>query len=611
MIATRWRFARNFLRQHNSGWYCRTKPIPGGCKDPARTRPGMGLGGLNIGVVLVGILPLLIYPAVQAAELAARLDRNTLVQGETVTLVIQSNDTQQNLDGDLGVLADDFNVLDRRTETQMSIVNGQQSAVMRLILTLEPRRSGQLVIPPLQFDGSSTPALQLTVNPAPPPEPGEAPAVFIEVEVEPSDGPYYVHAQVRLTVRVFYQQNLTEAAITPPEPSPASVRLLDEVPFQADRGGNLYRVLERHYAVFPERSGVLVIPGMKLSGRLVARRSDNLWQPAVKGRRIEVQSDPVELQIQPRPAGFAGSSWLPARALQLSQNVSAGTGLSVGEPVTRTVIIDAVGLEENMLAEPVWPDLPGARIYPDRPQGITRDDGQWMLGHKEFRYAIVPEREGELVLPELRLHWWDTVNDRQVVAVLPEQRLQVSPSSAVPAATPPPAAAPEAPRPAGSTASAAQTTTAWDYWVWLTALFAGLWLVTLALYLRQQPLAKASPLNDSMTENETALLEDFDRTCTSGSPGEARRALSRWLRTHGPAEAGGSLLRFAYSVTQPELRQALLSLDASGFEPSATGVYDGRALAVAFSAWRKGWQRERRRQAPALTDLYAPARSPR
>ena len=567
--------------------------------------------GLNIGFVLATILTLLIDPAAQAAELAARLDRNTLVQGETVTLVIQSNDTQQNLDGDLAVLAEDFNVLDRRTETQMSIVNGQQSAVMRLILTLEPRRSGPLVIPPLQFGGSSTPALQLTVNPAPPAEPGEAPAVFIEVEVEPSDGPYYVHAQLRLTVRVYYQQNLTEAAITPPEPSSASVRLLNEVPFQADRGGNLYRVLERYYAVFPERSGPLLIPGMKLSGRLVARRSDNLWQPAVRGRRIEVQSDPVELQILPRPAGFSGASWLPARELQLSQNVSAGTGLTVGEPVTRTVIIDAVGLEENMLAEPVWPELPGARIYPDRPQGITRDDGQWMLGHKEFRYAIVPEHAGELVLPELRLHWWDTVNDRQVMAVLPEQRLQVSPSAAVPTAAPPSGAAPEALQPAGATAGATQTTTTWDYWVWLTALFAGLWLVTLALYLRRLPLTRAPLVNDFAAQNETALLEDFDRACSSGSPGEARRALSRWLRIYGPAEAGGSLLRFAYSVTQPGLRQALLSLDASGFEPSVSGVFDGRELAAAFSGWRSSEQRERHREARALTDLYAPARSPR
>ena len=61
----------------------------------------------------------------------------------------------------------------------------------------------------------------------------------------PEKGPYYVHAQLGLVVRVFYQQNLTEAAISQPEPSPASVRLLQETPYQAERGGERYRVLER------------------------------------------------------------------------------------------------------------------------------------------------------------------------------------------------------------------------------------------------------------------------------------------------------------------------------------------------------------------------------
>ena len=60
-----------------------------------------------------------------------------------------------------------------------------------------------------------------------------------------------MHAQLSLTVRVFYQQNLTEAAISPPEPAPASVRLMQETPYQAERGGERYRVLERNYAVFP------------------------------------------------------------------------------------------------------------------------------------------------------------------------------------------------------------------------------------------------------------------------------------------------------------------------------------------------------------------------
>ena len=70
---------------------------------------------------------------------------------------------------------------------------------------------------------------------------------------------------------------------------------------------------------------------------------------------------------------------MPARRVTLSQQISDADSLQVGEPVTRTVILDAVGLEENMIGEPVWPEVENARIYPDQPQGISRDDGQWVL----------------------------------------------------------------------------------------------------------------------------------------------------------------------------------------------------------------------------------------
>lgn len=557
----------------------------------------------RIGAVLA--VALLLSSGLAAAEITATLDRDRIVAGETVTLVIQTTDPQQSLDTDLGALEPDFAVLDRRSETQMSIVGGRQSAVMRLLLTLEPRRSGTLTVPSLRFGGASTPQLTLEVVAAPEPVAGELPPVFIDVELDPAEGPHYVHAQLRLTVRVHYLPNLTEAAITPPEPTPAVVRLLDEVPFQADRGGTRYRVLERHYAVFPERSGPLTIPAMRLTGRLVERRADQLWQPAVRGRRIEAVSEPLELDIRSRPSGYAATAWQPARLLEASQNVSAGDTLMVGEPVTRTVIIDAVGLEENMIPAPAWPELPGTRIYPDQPQGITRDDGKWVLGHKEFRYAIVPENPGELVLPELRVPWWDTVNDRPAEAVVPEVRLAV-----LPAALPSPGGV-TAPIDAvasrlAATAAGTAPSGATNYWAYLAALFAALWLVTLALHLRRPWAATRAGVSGAppVPAGERAVLEQLKAACMAADAAAARQALARWLRNFAPPPHHGSLRALAAEVADAALRDALLGLDAAGFEPHRTVAWDGRGLWQRFSAWHAGIRRGQRGPAD-ITDLYA------
>ncbi len=539
------------------------------------------------------------------ADVTATLDRNSIVKGETITLVLQTNDPQQTLDPNLDALQADFILLDQRSETQMSIVNGRQSAVMRLLVTLEPKHEGELEIPALHMGGQSTQALKVQVDAAPELPEGEMPPVFIELEIDPRDGPYYVHAQLRLTVRVFYLANLTEAAITPPEPANAAVRLLDEVPFQAERGDQRYRVLERHYAVFPERSGPLQIPAMTLTGRLVERRSDRLWQPSVRGRRIEAASEPVELDILQRPASFTGDHWLPARKLQAAQNISASDTPTVGEPVTRTIILDAVGLEENMLIEPTQAEIKGARIYPDQPQGITRDDGRWVLGHKEFRYAVVPEEAGELVLPELQLQWWDTVNNRQQTATLPEQRLTISPSAL------------QIPEPVTAVASDAsqqnlQGIPAMDgqgvkgIWRILTAVFAALWLITLFLLLRRRqtgPRVISAAEQINLAEKE--LLKEFQRGCEQADAGKARLALSRWLKRFGPPGLRGSVVEFARELYDPVLAARLRELDAVGFQADGSSHWDAAGTWAAFKSWQQAEQKKDHSSHASVTDLYA------
>lgn len=546
------------------------------------------------------------------AAVRAELDRNSITEGETVMLTILTDDPRQNLDADFSALEKDFRILDRRSETQLSIVDGKQTAVVRLLLTLEPKGAGEALIPPLTFGKEKTAALAVNVDPAPELEPGSQPPVFIEVELVPASGPYYVHAQLGLVVRVFYQQNLTEAAISQPEPQPAVVRLMQETPYQAERGGERYRVLERNYAVFPERSGELVIPPMQLTGRLVERRTSSVWQPAARGRRVQVQSEQLVLDIEPKPASFAGSEWQPARDYRLTQQISSGDTLRVGEPVTRTVIIDAVGLEENMIVEPKWPDVGDARIYPDQPQGITRDDGHWVLGHKEFRYAVVPEREGELVLPELKVQWWDTKSNTARTAVLEAQRIRVQPSSLVPGPAPATAVvAPGAGPPGLSTVFAAGGEA--SYWRWLTLLFAVLWLLTLAgaLILRNRTGDSSGRAASSRLEpeKESRLLASVESACRAGDRRGARGAVLRWIQEFGPLEGHASLLEFGDVSGDSELKGSLLALDSEGFRPESDSAgetaWDGPGFWALFDAWRKQWATAGNGRQASVIDLYA------
>lgn len=535
----------------------------------------------------LGLVLLMAFSAAQAAAVSAKLDRSSAVVGETVTLVLQTNDTNQSLDTDLSVLQKDFDVLNQRSETQMSFVNGRQTASVRVVITLEPKHAGNLLIPALQFPGVRSAPTYLKVSEAPALAPGDVEPVFIEVTVQPGSGPYYVLSQISLLVRIFYQTNLTEAAINPPAPEQASVRLLDEVPYQSDRNGKRYRVLERRYAIFPERSGTLVIPPMQLSGRLIEKPSDRLWQPQVRGRRIRVESEPLSLEIKPRPAGFTGDFWLPARRITLSQQISDNDKLHVGEPVTRTVILDAMGLEENMLEEPSWPEVPSVRIYPDQPQGISRDDGEWVLGHKEFRYAIVPEVAGELVLPEIRLDWWDTVANRQRTAVLPEHRVNVLPSELGQSVIAPPPATVMPEVPVGAPGSAQLSSGNALLWKSTTGIFALLWLLTLFFYFRRTPVVVAlNGRNGTVSLDENELLKQIQKACQTGDASLARKDFSQWIRNHAPQAMRGSMRDFGAACGEPDLQAAIAELDASGFAGDDSGIWKGDALWAAIKRWQ-------------------------
>ena len=551
-------------------------------------------------------LALLLFASVPAwAAVELQVDRDRVMVGETVTLTFVTDNSRQSLETDFSVLESDFEILDQRSESQLSIVNGRQTAVVRLLLTVEPRHDGDIQIPSFQFGNERTSPVLLRVDPAPELAPGELPPVFIETELSPGEGPYYVHAQFGLVVRVFYQQNLTEAAISQPEPSPASVRLLQETPYQAERGGERYRVLERYYAIFPERSGELRIPAMELSGRLVERRSSGIWQPTVRGRRVRAQSEELTLQVEQRPAGFTGRDWQPARELSVSQQISSADALRVGEPVTRTVLVDAVGLEENMIVEPAWPEIENARIYPDQPQGISRDDGRWVLGHKEFRYAVVPEKEGELVLPELRIDWWDTKNNEQRTAVVPPHTLFVQPSVLVP----PSETAMTEPVPAPAEQAGPATEGVGHFWKWLAVSFAGLWVLTLALAawlaIRIKDANGTTPSKRQADEDEAVLLRSLKRACEQGAREPSRRCLRRWLAEYGPT-GEASLLEFAAITGDEALSKGLYALDADGFRPDGEEAWNGKAFWVLLDAWRKDRARKAGHERPALTDLYAP-----
>ena len=97
------------------------------------------------------------------AAVTASLDRDEVASGESVQLVLQ-RDGRGGGEPDLGPLKKDFDVLDSSSNTSIQFVNGHLSAQRELRLTLAPKHTGTLQVPPLTWDGEQSNPIDLTVS---------------------------------------------------------------------------------------------------------------------------------------------------------------------------------------------------------------------------------------------------------------------------------------------------------------------------------------------------------------------------------------------------------------------------------------------------------------
>ena len=543
---------------------------------------------------------LLALPAVVAAAVSASVDRQEVYDGDTITLTLES-------DGgggrpDLSPLKRDFEVLGSGTFNSFSFVNGRQSSKSGWRVRLRPRRLGDLTIPPIDMGGRKTRPILVHVRPVPPEVAARmADQVFVETQIDTGGRPPYVQQQVKLTVRLYYRVRLASGELTDPVPDGDVLveRLGKERRYETVRNGERYQVVERRYALFPQRSGRLQIPSVVFHGRVRVpepRRQrrfrdpffddffkdpfdDPFFADSPFGGRTEpvvARSPSKTLEVLPPPKGYKGRHWLPARDLKLYDSwTDAPPTLRAGEPVTRILAIRATGLEGSQLPEPQMAETPDYRVYPEQPATSNRVQDGWVVGEIQRAFTVVPQHAGRLVIPEVRLRWWDLQAGEEREAVLPRWELEVAPGAA-PAAPPASAGAGQGaattPPTAASAPEAARSGPAnpgrWlGYWPWALALLLAVLIGWLLLRRRRRPAAsppappQPAPATAPAAEAEAlkAARDRLRQACGQGDPRAVAAALLALAKLHWREDPPLDLP--ALARRRPAQAEALEALD--------------------------------------------------
>lgn len=521
----------------------------------------------------------------------ASLDRSRVGVGETVTLNIEVGD-QTTGSPDLSPLTPDFVVLETSTNHTLSIVNGKRESRTILGIALRPRREGHLTIPPLTIAGQQTQPVTLDVVASTNDRvPSADRPVSLEGTAEPTHA--YVGQQIDYTLRLSFAVNLADGQLGDPSAEGAEVRRVgQDANYQVMRGGRRFNVVERHYAIFPQRAGTLEIQPPTFEGTAVDPSDMNSFFGG--GEPVNAVAERARVDVRARPASASEGAWIPARDLKLSLDGLPADGKArVGQPLTLTMRLDATGMPFEALPALSLPKLDGADVYPDKAVTGGGSSGSWITGRRQQSFAVVPTREGTLHIPATTLHWWNVVTDKAEVATIPAHDVDVLPGAG--GAIVPPSSAPAATGTAASSSSAsgvvptkdtvsAATDTESLPWRTLFIVAVALWLLTMAAWFvlsrrgRREESLPAVGRTTTDGASDRAARERFRAAVAGSDLAAIEHALLAWARVHRPSIR--SLGALAAALRGGRQRDAIASLQQARF---AGGSAPGTALRDAFA----------------------------
>jgi len=351
----------------------------------------------------------------------------------------------------------------------------------------------------------------------------------------------YVQAQVIYTVRVLLRINLVGADLSEPVAQDALIeKLNDDHRYSTSRNGRDYTVIERKFALFPQKSGLLRLDPMRLTAQVEAG-GRSFFAPST--RAVQVKSEAVDLQVRPIPAAFTGKHWLPAADVKLDQSWPKNPPQAkAGEPITRTLSLIATGATKGLIPE-LGSDLtldPTIKQYPDQPS-LTEEKlpSTGISSTRQEKTALIPSKPGKFKMPAVEIPWWNTKADKLEIARVPELTLNVEASGetsgqATPTApVPQTVAEPLSSQTVGTSNALVKDTE--NVWFWL-ALFLGVgWLSTgLAWWisLRKKTAALQPKLDQSL--NLEKAHKALRLACSKNDPAAARTALLHWASVYWP-----------------------------------------------------------------------------
>ena len=376
------------------------------------------------------------------AEVRASVDKNTVGLRENVVLNIQSDGTTS-AQPDLSVLKNLFNVVSTSVSRQTYIVNGQAGHEITWKFILTPLQKGKLIIEPITVGNEKTNPVEVSVSETgasaePDNQNAQTTQPIYEIDaqiISPLGRKPFIQEQMDYKVRVIDDGALQIESIGFDEAEDFIVREMAKPTVQKLQNGK--REIVFSYALFALKSGLLQLPKAHVQGFVYQQPEvENFFQnnmfmfqmPSVFGVQtpITLVSDEKNVEILPAPQEYHAKWWLPAKNVSIEGHFTNKPQIvRVGNILKREVLIKAVGLTGEQLPQIEMPASDTAKQYPEKPRMDTEVSGSEVIGKLYVSDVYIPQKTGEITLPEIKIDWYDVNTNEIKTAVLKKDVIRV------------------------------------------------------------------------------------------------------------------------------------------------------------------------------------------
>ncbi len=163
--------------------------------------------------------------------------------------------------------------------------------------------------------------------------------------------------------------------------------------------------LLKRVALFPMQSGELTIEPMSLNGAVV-RPARGFFDFFDETEPVKIKSQSIKINVMPlpetgKPADFAGG----VGRFSIKANLKPDSSVN-GEPVNFTIRVSGTG-NVKLTDKPNLPPIAGLKILDPEVNDKTTTEGSRISGYKEFKYPIIPQRDGRHEIPSIKMSYFD------------------------------------------------------------------------------------------------------------------------------------------------------------------------------------------------------------